>query len=214
MRMIQEFAQVLARISALARSGNLEEARESLQCSLKDWFDLDSDSVHETSDSELRIKLMSDGPTSLAHAKCVMLAGLIRETGLNLMARNQNEKGIVCQIKALDLLLRFPADDPGSELPQYDFLIEELRIALKNFPLPSGTLAVLMEHHERHGQFSRAEDCLFELLEAVEEKQAVHQLGEAFYKRLSGKTDGELEAGMLSRQEVVSGLKDLLAVMQ
>ena len=81
--------------------------------------------------------------------------------------------------------------------------------ALSDAPLPLHTELLLMRHYERTGQFARAEDALFAMLDLDPENARVQDFGAAFYQRLEGKSDAALEAGDLPRPEIVAGLAEV-----
>ena len=66
-----------------------------------------------------------------------------------------------------------------------------------------------MQHFESTGQFGKAEDTLFALLEAGLANAAVPEFGLAFYERLSHQTDAALLAGNLPRPELETGREEL-----
>jgi hypothetical protein len=65
-----------------------------------------------------------------------------------------------------------------------------------------------MQHYERIGEFAKAEDCLFGLVESSPRTPGLSELGLAFYSRLRNQTDASLIAGNLPRQELESGLAE------
>jgi hypothetical protein len=81
--------------------------------------------------------------------------------------------------------------------------------ALAGAPLPLATLARLMQHYERFGEFGRAEDALFSMLEQEPHNAALVDFGYSFYERLLRQTDANLEVGNLPRAEVEAGLAEL-----
>ena len=81
--------------------------------------------------------------------------------------------------------------------------------ALAGAPLPLATEARLMQHYERLGQFGRAEDALFAMLEQDPQNPGLAEFGLSFYERLLRQTDGNLESGNLPRAEVEAGLAEL-----
>jgi hypothetical protein len=81
--------------------------------------------------------------------------------------------------------------------------------ALEGAPLPLETQARLMQHYERTGQYAKAEDQLFAMLEVAPAHPGLKELGIGFYKRLQGKSDRELSDGGLPREEVDAGLVEL-----
>jgi len=61
------------------------------------------------------------------------------------------------------------------------------------------------------GKYSQAEDALFEMIEAEDAGEGIVEQGIAFYTRLQQKSDAELLAGNLPREEVAEGLAHLKA---
>ena len=80
---------------------------------------------------------------------------------------------------------------------------------LRETPLPTRTQALLMQHYEHTGQFAKAEDALFTMLEAEPENDAIAEFGIVFYQRLLAQTDAVLNGANLPRAEVAEGLKEL-----
>jgi hypothetical protein len=87
--------------------------------------------------------------------------------------------------------------------------VEVFIAALAHAELPVETSALLMEHYERTGQFGKAEDVLFAILEADPKNPAVFEFGISFYHRLQLQSDIRLMEGNLPRAEVDSGLREL-----
>jgi hypothetical protein len=81
--------------------------------------------------------------------------------------------------------------------------------ALEPTELPPRTKTMLMHHYERIGEFAKAEDALFALIEAEPDRDRVVEFGIAFYQRVFGQSEGALTAGKLPRQEVEQGLVEL-----
>ncbi|MCZ7638994.1 MAG: DUF6483 family protein [Verrucomicrobia bacterium] len=88
---------------------------------------------------------------------------------------------------------------------------EALLEALRDAVLPPRTEAALMLFHEQHGQFDRAENALFRLLEQMgpEGKAGVIELGLGFYGRLEVLGEEALAAGNFSKAEVAAGRQEL-----
>jgi hypothetical protein len=85
-----------------------------------------------------------------------------------------------------------------------------LKEALKEAPLPPRTHAMLVQHHERAGEFAKAENALFALLDGEPDNGAIVEFGVAFYRRMLAQNDAALTEGALPRAEVEEGLKELL----
>ena len=69
---------------------------------------------------------------------------------------------------------------------------------------------MLMQHYERTGEFDKAENALFAMLDAEPDNGAIVGFGVAFYKRMLVQSDQALTEGALPRAEVEEGLKELL----
>jgi hypothetical protein len=67
----------------------------------------------------------------------------------------------------------------------------------------------LMEHYERTGQFGKAEDALFAILDGDVDNDLALNFGISFYERLLGKSDAQLTDGNLPRNEVEASLQEL-----
>jgi len=66
----------------------------------------------------------------------------------------------------------------------------------------------LFEYYEMSGQYSRAEDILFEMIE--DEVEGIDKKGIKFYERLQKFSDEELFKGNLSREEVDESLLEII----
>jgi hypothetical protein len=105
----------------------------------------------------------------------------------------------------LDSLMRGEA----GELPEFVPKVAQFVAALAGSELPVATSAVLMEHYERTGQFAKAEDALFAILDKEPDNSAAVDFGISFYERLQRQSDSRLAEGNLPRGEVEAGLKEL-----
>ena len=138
-----------------------------------------------------------------------MLATLLMEAGDLAATEHRPAQSWLCYLKSLHLLLDILAKHDAGELPDFLPRVEMLRHALGTRPLPAETQAMLMREYERTGQFAKAENLLFALIESGPENGVVLEFGHAFYRRLLAKGDAELAAGELPREEIEAGLKEL-----
>src|ERR1019366_7955822 len=84
--------------------------------------------------------------------------------------------------------------------------VELFATALHGSLLPLETQALLMQHYEKSGEFAKAEDALFAMLEAEPGKAGLVEFGVFFYERLQCQSDAPLAAGNLPRPELEAGL--------
>lgn len=208
LRMIEEFVAALTRISSLKQGQQWNEAGRSLEAEFKRLIG-DGSQVERLSETELLSRLMHDGPTHLLRDKTLMLVTLLKEAGDVAAAENRLDASRQCYLKALHLLLDVLARGEVFECPEFVPKIEMLVTALQPAPLPGRTQALLMHHYERTGEFAKAEDALFVLLDAGPHDDEMVKFGVAFYQRLLAQSDAALNAANLPRSEAEEGLKDL-----
>ncbi len=68
-----------------------------------------------------------------------------------------------------------------------------------------------MRHYEQTGQFARAEDALFAMLDGDPANSEMLEFGISFYDRLGAQSDDALSAGNLPRPELAAGRAELLS---
>jgi tetratricopeptide (TPR) repeat protein len=209
LRMIEECVRALARIGASKKAQRWGEASIEVEAELKKLVGEDSEKIAALSESDLIARLMSEGPTHSLQDKTLFLIALLKEAGDVAAAEGRTEKERACYIKALNLLLDVLSRDEVFEFPQFVPRIDMLRELLKGAPLPARTNAMLMQHYERLCEFAKAEDTLFEMLDAEPNNSGIVEFGIAFYKRALTQTDATLNSANLPRAEVEEGLKEL-----
>jgi hypothetical protein len=208
-RMIEEFTQVLARIRKLKQDQQTQEARVETEEEFKRATGLDSETVLRLSETELLARLIQSDSGQSVREKMLFLTTLLKETGDISVSEERDEQGRACYLKGLNLLLNSLARNEIYEVPEFVPKVEEFVAALADSELPVTTSALLMENYERTGQFARAEDALYAILEAEPGNQPAVEFGISFYERLQRQSDVRLEEGNLPRSEVEAGLKEL-----
>ena len=209
LRMIEEFMQALSRLRALKQGQRWAEATDELDAEFKKLIGDDAAAVARLSETDLLARLMQEGPTHLLREKTLMLTRLLTEAGDAAIAEDRAEEGHQCYLKALHLLLDVLARDEVFECPEFVPKVEMLVAALQSTPLPVRTRAMLMQHYERTGEFAKAEDALFAMLDAEPDNHAIVAFGITFYQRLLAQSDTTLNTAGLPRAEVEDGLKQL-----
>jgi len=209
LRMIEECIRALARISSLKQGQRWTEASEELDVEFKKLIGDGAPAVASLSETELLARLMQDGPTHALRERTLILTTLLKEAGDVAVAADRMEASRECYLKALHLLLDVLARGEAFECPDFVPKVEMLREALIAAPLPVRTQALLMQHYERTGEFSKAEDALFAMLDAEPANDAIVEFGITFYQRLFAQNDAALNEANLPRAEVAEGLKEL-----
>jgi len=211
LRMIEEFIQALARLRSLKHGQRWNEAADELDSEFQKIIGEGAISIARGPETELLARLMQDGPTHALRDKTFILATLLAEAGDVAAGKDQSEVSRECHLKALHLLLDVLGRDDAFECPGFVPKVELLRERLRNEPLPLRTLAMLMQHYERTGEFAKAEDELFAMFDVEPDNDTIKGFGITFYQRLLAESDATLAAANLPRAEVEDGLKQLQA---
>jgi len=209
LRMIEEFAQALLRIRSLKRSRRWGEASAALDVEFEGLVGNGAQAVARLSENDLLARLMQDGPTHVVRDKTFMLTTLLADAGDVAAAEGRVEESREFHLKALHLLLEVLARGEVFEWPEFLPRVEMLKDALQGTPLPPRTEAMLMQHYERTGEFAKAENALFALLDADPDNEAIVEFGISFYQRMLAQSDAALAEGALPRPEIEEGLHEL-----
>jgi hypothetical protein len=209
LRMIEEFMQVLSRISSLKRSQRWREADELIDGEIKRLLSAGAQAVAQMSETELLAKLIQGEPTQVVRQKALVLTTLLKEAGDLAVAQDRAAESRACYLKGLNLLLETLARADTAAFPDFVPKVEAFVHALQDAPLPLNTQARLMQHFERLGEFGKAEDALFAILETEPREPKLLDFGIGFYQRLGAHSDSNLSAGNLPRVELQAGLAEL-----
>jgi tetratricopeptide (TPR) repeat protein len=208
LRMIEEFMQVLSRLNRLKREELWNEARSSVDEEFNQLVGGRVEELAQLSQTELLARLIQSGPSQSVRTKTAMLTTLLKEAGDVAEGEGRTEESREYYLKGLQLLLLSLAGGV-EDWPEFVPKVESFVAGLRDAPLPSDTQALLMQHYEQTGQFAKAEDAFYVLLESDPGNPRIIQFGISFYHRLAGQSDASLEGGGLPRAEVEAGLTEL-----
>jgi hypothetical protein len=211
LRMIEEFIRALARINALKKDRRWDEAADAIDLEFKRLTGQGAQAVGRLPETELLALAIAGEPTQAVRDKTLILTSLLKEAGDIAVGQGRSVEGRDAQLKALHLLLETLARGEVFEYPEFAPKVEVFLAALQPDPLPLRTLAMLMQHYERGGEFAQAENILFAMIDTEPPNAAIIEFGTAFYRRLLNQSNVALEAGNLPRAEVEQGLKELEA---
>jgi len=209
LRMIEELRRVLAGIVALKQERRWQEVEGTLDEQFKRLVGVGAAEAVVLSETDLSARLMQGETTQFVREKARFLTALFREAGDAAVAQDRTDEGQALYLKGLHLLLGMQDSGEPSDHPDFVPSIEVFTAALSDAPIPAQTLAMLMRHYERRGEFGKAEDALFGLLDGTPATHEVVDFGLAFYERLRGQRDAALTAGNLPRSELDAGLAEL-----
>ena len=209
LRMIEEFVQVLSRIKSLEWGQLWREAACVADEEFQRLTGAGAAAVAQLTETELLARLIQGEPTQVVRQKALMLTTLLKEAGEVAAAQGRPEESRASFLKGLHLLLETLARHEAFECPDFVPRVEVFVTALGDKPLPLETQARLMQHYEVTGEFGKAEDCLFAMLEAEPGNAALVEFGIDFCERLRGQSDASLASGNLPRAELEAGLAEL-----
>jgi hypothetical protein len=138
------------------------------------------------------------------HLRTLAVITLLREAA-EIVSEERPEEAREIYLRALRLLLEVLAQENPAQFPEFVPTVETILTALQAEPLPPQTLALLMRHYEESGQYAKAEDALFSLLDTMGADSEIIGFGRAFYERILRRSDAALLAGNLPRKEAEQG---------
>ena len=209
LRMIEEMGRALAQIRALRQSGRVEAAREVVDAECQKLTAMGVAGILALSETELLARVSEGQYSQTVHLRTLAVVAMLGEAGEMASAKDRTEEARAIFLKALDLLLGVLAQDDPAGFPEFVPKVEALVTALQDEPLPAHTLAMLMGHYEGTGQFAKAEDALFAIVEQVGADEKAIGFGRGFYERIPRRSDAALAAGGLPRSEAEDGFDEL-----
>lgn len=209
LRQIEEFVAMLAKIAGLAKIEQWREASAVAAGEFQRLTGMNAPEVLRMSDTELLARLIQGEPTQVVEAKAFMLATLLKANGDLITGEGRLEESRQYYLKGLHLLLDTIGRNEITERPDFVPAVEAFLAGLRDAPLPAMTNAMLLRHYEQTGEFAKAEDALFTLMDAGPDQVELLDFGRSFYQRLLALGDEALMVGNLPRAEVQAGLAEL-----
>jgi hypothetical protein len=209
LRQIEQFAAMLAQIVGFVKNEQWTEASTTINQTAQRLTGAEVHELVHLSETELLARLIQNEPDVTVEAKTFMLVTLLKTQGDLLVGQGGVAESRAHYLKGLHLLFEVFGRTEPADHPNFVPTIETFLVALGDAPLPMLTNAMLMQHYERMGEFARAEDALYEILDAGPAQTGLFEFGRLFYERLLRLDDPALNSGNLPRAEVLSGLAEL-----
>lgn len=212
-RMIEELGRALAQIRALRRGRQSEAASQIIDAECEKLAALGVKGILSLSETELVARVSEGQLAQTVHFRTLSVVTLLCEAASISNDEGREEEAREIHLKALRLLLEVLSQEDPLEFPEFVPKVESILGALQNKPLPVETQTMLMRHYEATGQFAKAEDCLFAILDEVGPNPAIVGFGRAFYERILRRSDQSLAEGNLPRSEAKQGLHEFLKII-
>jgi hypothetical protein len=205
MRLIEQITAAMAKILLGKETKHAAEVEQDLQSASMTWVGLDYRTLRCLPNDSI-LDILSPGG-NLNAAKCHAVVQLLL-TEARLHERwNRNAEALSLYVRSLDLMLTSYERLEERLKDEMDRSIEQAVSSLTQYGMPVELTRKLILHYERVGQYARAEDCLFDLVDAGD--KSARSIGETFYASLLEKRNSELRRGNLSRSEVAEGIREL-----
>ncbi|HEX3717069.1 MAG TPA: DUF6483 family protein [Verrucomicrobiae bacterium] len=212
-RMIEEMGRALAQIRALRRGRQSEAATQVIDAECEKLVALGIKGILGLSETELVARVSEGQLAQTVHFRTLSVITLLCEAAAISKDEGREEEAREIHLKALRLLLEVLSREDPLEFPEFVPKVESILGALQSKPMPVETQTMLMRHYEATGQFAKAEDCLFAILDDVGPNPAITGFGRAFYERILRRSDQSLAEGDLPRSEAKQGLDEFLKII-
>lgn len=206
MKIVEQSGAVLRRIMRLIEERRTPEAEQEIEEALALYVGLDLDTVNHFSAEQLAVSLRH-GEMGGA-GEVLILAGLLTAQAEIEARAGGEDAAYAWRLKALELHLDTVLGHDLTHIPTDD-AVETLLHLLNDYRLPERIMFKLFTYLEKSGRYDSAEDTLFELIEAYVTQHDMIEEGLAFYERLLQKSDYDLQAGGLPREEILNSINDL-----
>lgn len=207
LRMAEKVGRALATIIGLRKYNKDEEALIYIDDLLLKTVGLTSRFLNSLSE-EMLVKTISPLGTLNVEA-CLWIASLLKAEGEIYESQDNAQASYYRYHKALYLFLTLVLHEPIADDSDVYGNINILVNKLEDYELPTATKTLLFGYYEQSGNYARAEDTLFDLLETdAEDRQTspLRERAQAFYMRLRAKSDADLLNGNFSHEEVEEGI--------
>ena len=206
-RMINQLVAALQMIIGLKAAGQYGQALQAIDQALEQLLGLKADLVRRLADQTILDSLTQDG--RLDTDRLSILSDLFREEGDIYAGLKDPAQSFASYVRALNFYIEVALSPDSEELPRPEDKLLDLYFDLKKYQLPSQTLYGMYEFFERNGRYSLASSILSQLADDPDLRADARQELKAFFQRLLGKTDAELEQGDLPRSEIMRRMAGL-----
>lgn len=205
MRMTEMLTAVIAKVMFNKETKNYEEAEKEIETAAKTIVGLDLRIINILNPQDI-IQLMKT--SDLYAGRCLVSAELLKEYADVHELNGKDNSSII--LKSLNLYIEAILSKELPEPEKYYSKINELISFIAESDLQDDLNFKIIDYYEFSGQYSKAEDMIFELIE--NNNKDIIDRSVSFYKKLLHRTDEELESGNLSREEVNDALDEILKI--
>ncbi|QBD78285.1 hypothetical protein EPA93_20695 [Ktedonosporobacter rubrisoli] len=207
LRLAEKFGRALAIILRLREYNQYEEALIYIDDLFVQSVGLTSRFINSLSEDML---LQTFSPLGILNVEaCLWTATLLKAEGEIYQDQGNNDESYYRYIKSLYLFLAVLLQEQPDNVPEQTQQVTELLEKLGSYELSNTVKLKLFAYYEHLGQYAKAEDTLFELLESGPVTPTLLGKGQDFYARLLAKSESDLANGNLAKEEVREGQEQL-----
>lgn len=206
LRMIEQFGAIIRHILGLYRDGQSPLVRIAIDNAYRDRLGVGSDQVALLSVQQLLALLRFHNTSEDWWNEGAYLAALLTVEARLLSDDGEADTAATRNLLALQILIECALAAP-EPLPAYAPTYTELLERLRNYVIPTSTLAALLTLCERQGDLAHGEDIVYELM--TRDPHRWLATARSFYQRILAYSDEELAAAGLSRAEALAGYAEL-----
>lgn len=212
LRLIKQMTEALAIVFKLERGGDYLEALRVIDNTYQQLLGLDAATIASLPPEALLSLIRSSsvgyqGQQAVAE-RLTVLANLLQAEGDVYEGLGKANESALRRLKALDIQLAILTGEDPSSTRATD-AVRTLLERLSEYELSVRTKLQLWKHFEQFGDFARAEDWMYEVIEDEYAPTDIVQRAIAFYHRLLDQSDYDLVHGNLPRVEVEAGLAQI-----
>lgn len=202
---VEEFNDIIDKLKYL--NYKPEDSLELIDASFKKFFGFSSNFANSVSIEDLKEMLKTHG--RIDGTKYIIAASLIKEEGIIYNKLSKHEEDFPRYLNSFNLFLKIYLNDEDTYIKDYIDSSDYVAERLIEYPINSNTKLSLFKYYEKRGHFAKCEDIIYELMDDEADNKKYKDMTIDFYTRLLEKTDEELEAGNLPREEVIDGLNSI-----
>lgn len=176
-----------------------------IDTSFKRFLGISSGFANSISEADLLEHIKKNG--KIQGNACVIAAALLYEEGKIYRNSKDFNEAYKRFFKGFSLILNIFTLDLDCEIEGYKKTAADLAAAIEGFELFPSEQKKLFTYYNSTGNYSKAEDYLYELLDSKEENSFAKESLKEFYNNLLTKNDEELINGNLPRGEILEALE-------
>lgn len=204
LQMVEDMVEMVGKVFGLKQQKKYTEALWEIDDLLSKNFRLNSKLLNSLSVEDI-IEMFRLGG-GIEADKLQTIARLLQEEAGVYLDMEQKDEGLIRLMKSLHLYLYADLHGADHTMLKLRERVAELKEGIKGYRIPAKTDQLLFRYEEERGRYDEAENALYRLLD---QQEITEEEGLAFYQRLLTKSDEELEAGGLPREEVQEGSEEL-----